>query len=49
MLHTSNKKDVKRLSDKKSALIIVGLIALYIIGTWLFGADYSDALSRISY
>lgn len=49
MLRISSKKNVKRLSDKKSALIIVGAIFLYLLITWLLGADYSDSLRRISY
>lgn len=49
MLKLSNKKEVKRLSTKQSALIIIGAIALYILSTWLLGADYSDALNRICF
>lgn len=49
MLQLSNKKDVKRMSTGKSLLIIAIAIILYILGTWLLGADYSDDLRRISY
>lgn len=48
MIQLSNKK-VKRVSDKKSALIIIGLIVAYILITWLMGADYSGDLRRICY
>lgn len=43
------KTQTKRLSDKKSLLIIGIAIAAYILVTWLLGADYSDTLRRISY
>ncbi len=49
MIQLSNKKEVKRLSTAKSALIIVGIIVAYIVITWLMGADYSDTFRRISY
>lgn len=49
MLYTSNRKDVKRLSTKTSLLIVVAIVAIYILGTWLMGADYTETLRRISY
>lgn len=49
MLYTSNKKQVKRLSTGKSALIIVAIIVAYLVITWALGADYSDSFRRISY